>query len=95
MAGSRFATAARPDILIVDEVLSIGDACFQTKCFSLIADCKRQGTTLLLVFRSAGDIVKHCDRAIFLKMVPSSLMAQSVMSPTAIWMSCSINKPMQ
>ncbi|HAE7125057.1 TPA_asm: ABC transporter ATP-binding protein [Salmonella enterica subsp. diarizonae serovar 48:i:z] len=61
------ATAARPDILIVDEALSVGDSRFQAKCYVRIADFKKRGTTLLLVSHSAGDIVKHCERAIFLK----------------------------
>ncbi|EHJ7521692.1 Wzt carbohydrate-binding domain-containing protein, partial [Salmonella enterica] len=61
------ATAARPDILIVDEALSVGDSRFQAKCYARIADFKKRGTTLLLVSHSAGDIVKHCERAIFLK----------------------------
>lgn len=61
------ATAARPDILIVDEALSVGDSSFQAKCFTRISGFKKKGTTLLLVSHSAGDIVTHCDRAIFLK----------------------------
>jgi len=61
------ATASRPGILIVDEALSVGDSRFQAKCYARISDFKKQGTTLLLVSHSVGDIVRHCDRAIFLK----------------------------
>lgn len=61
------ATASRPDVLIVDEALSVGDSRFQAKCFARIAEFKKAGTTLLLVSHSASDIVRHCDRAIFLK----------------------------
>ncbi|MCJ8501253.1 ABC transporter ATP-binding protein [Desulfatitalea alkaliphila] len=61
------ATAVRPDTLIIDEAMAVGDAYFQAKCFQRIARFKQQGTTLLLVSHSVGDIVKHCERAILLK----------------------------
>lgn len=61
------ATAVRPDILIVDEALSVGDAYFQAKCYKRVSEFKSAGTTLLLVSHSPGDVVKHCDRAILLK----------------------------
>jgi lipopolysaccharide transport system ATP-binding protein len=60
------ATAWRPDILIIDEALSVGDSYFQAKCFNRINHFKEEGTTLLLVTHSPETIAKHCDRAIFL-----------------------------
>ena len=60
------ATSVRPDILIVDEALAVGDAYFQAKCYERIAQYKKMGTTLLLVSHSVGDIVKHCNRAFFI-----------------------------
>ncbi|PPU77907.1 ABC transporter ATP-binding protein [Xanthomonas cucurbitae] len=61
------ATAFRPDILIVDEALSVGDAYFQAKCFKRIQSYKDEGMTLILVSHAVGDVVKHCDRAILIK----------------------------
>jgi lipopolysaccharide transport system ATP-binding protein len=61
------ATAVRPDILIVDEALSVGDAYFQAKCYQRISQFKELGTTLLFVSHGPGEVVKHCERAIMLK----------------------------
>lgn len=61
------ATAFRPDILIVDEALSVGDAFFQAKCFERINELRKSGTALLYVSHSAGDIARNCDRALFIK----------------------------
>ncbi|KAB2755649.1 ABC transporter ATP-binding protein [Brucella anthropi] len=60
------ATAKRPDVLIVDEVLSVGDAYFQHKSFDRIRQFKDQGTSIILVTHSLGDVRALCDRVILL-----------------------------
>jgi lipopolysaccharide transport system ATP-binding protein len=60
------ATARRPDILIVDEALSVGDAYFQHKSFDRIRQFREQGTTLLLVSHDKQAIQSVCDRALLL-----------------------------
>ena len=60
------ATAKRPDILIIDEVLSVGDSYFQHKCFDRIRQFKAEGTAILLVTHSLGDVRALCDRVILL-----------------------------
>ena len=56
-----------PDILIVDEVLSVGDMAFQLKCFKKFEDFKKQGKTLLFVTHSVNDVLTNCTRAIILE----------------------------
>ncbi|MDN4061347.1 ABC transporter ATP-binding protein [Massilia sp. YIM B02769] len=60
------ATARRPDILIVDEALSVGDAYFQHKSFERIREYRKLGTTLLIVSHDRAAIQSICDRAILL-----------------------------
>lgn len=60
------ATAVRPDILIVDEALSVGDAYFQHKSFNRIREFSRAGTTLLIVSHDKQSIQSICDKAILL-----------------------------
>ncbi|MDV7209608.1 ABC transporter ATP-binding protein [Azotobacter beijerinckii] len=61
------ATAFRPEILIVDEALSVGDAYFQHKSFDRIREFQKQGTTLLIVSHDRGAIQTLCNRAILLE----------------------------
>jgi lipopolysaccharide transport system ATP-binding protein len=60
-------SAFRPEILIVDEALSVGDAYFQHKSFSRIREFQQQGTTLLIVSHDRAAIQGLCDRAILLE----------------------------
>lgn len=61
------ATAFRPDILIVDEALSVGDAYFQHKCFKRIREYRDQGTSLLIVSHDSSAVQSLCDRALLLE----------------------------
>lgn len=60
------ATARRPEILIVDEALSVGDAAFQRKSFDRIRGFRRDGMTLLLVSHDIAAVRSICDRALWL-----------------------------
>ena len=55
-----------PDILIVDEVLSVGDMAFQLKCFKKFEEFKKQGKTILFVTHSVVDVLRNCERAIIM-----------------------------
>ena len=55
-----------PDILIVDEALSVGDIYFQAKCFKKMDEIKKKGTTVLLVTHDMSSVISYCDRAVIL-----------------------------
>ena len=55
-----------PDVLVVDEALSVGDEAFQRKCFARIDAIRDAGATVLFVSHAAGTVVELCDRAILL-----------------------------
>lgn len=55
-----------PEILIVDEALSVGDVFFQTKCYKKFDDFKQSGKTILLVTHSLSSVSKYCDRVVVL-----------------------------
>ncbi len=64
--GFSIATAWTPDVLILDEVLAVGDASFTERCEERIASFHASGTTVLLVSHSAKDILKNCTRVLWL-----------------------------
>lgn len=65
--GFSIATMVRPQILIVDEVLAVGDAAFQKKCNRRMQEMLGGGTTLLLVSHNINDIRRLCDRALWME----------------------------
>lgn len=54
------------DILLIDEILAVGDAGFQTKCFNKMKEIKATGTTIVLVSHSMGQVEQICDRSIWI-----------------------------
>jgi ABC-2 type transport system ATP-binding protein len=64
--GFAVATCVRPDILLVDEVLSVGDSRFQGKCIERMISFKEQGTTVVIVSHSMATISSFCNQALWL-----------------------------
>ena len=60
------AISVKPDILVVDEALAVGDEAFQRRCMARIEAIKKKGATILFVSHSAAQVVELCDRAILL-----------------------------
>ncbi|MCI8725560.1 MAG: ABC transporter ATP-binding protein [Hungatella sp.] len=55
-----------PEILIVDEALSVGDVFFQSKCYRRMEEIRKNGTTILMVTHDMGSIIKYCDKVVLL-----------------------------
>ncbi len=60
------AIRAHSDIVILDEVLAVGDAAFQQKCFEVFSDLKKRGATIVLVTHDMDSVLRFCDRAILI-----------------------------
>jgi ABC-2 type transport system ATP-binding protein len=65
--GFSLMTQVNADVLLIDEVLAVGDAAFQQKCFDAFARLHAQGTTIILVTHDMAAVEAHCDRAILLE----------------------------
>lgn len=64
--GFAVAVHCEPDVLLVDEVLAVGDVKYQVKCFRKFEEFKKMDRTILFVTHSTEQIVRHCDRAILI-----------------------------
>lgn len=60
------AIRAQSEILVMDEVLAVGDAAFQKKCFDIFRELKKQGRTIVLVTHDMGNVERFCDRVLVL-----------------------------
>lgn len=65
--GFSVAINVNPDILLVDEVLAVGDQSFQSKCYKVIYDFMKRGKTIIIVSHDLGTISDLCSRVVFLK----------------------------
>jgi ABC-type polysaccharide/polyol phosphate transport system ATPase subunit len=61
------ATEVDPDILVVDEILAVGDSQFQAKCFDRIHNFRDSGKTILFVTHNMQQVMRQCDRAIYIE----------------------------
>jgi len=64
--GFSIATMVKPEILVVDEILAVGDQAFQDKCHKRLEAMMNSGTTVLLVSHSAADIKRICQKAVWI-----------------------------
>ena len=81
--GFAVATAHVPDILLVDEILSVGDGEFQQKCFNRINEFRNQGSTIVMVSHNMDQVQRLCQRVawinkgkIELEGEPASVISQ-------------------
>ncbi len=65
--GFSVAVNVEPDVLLVDEILAVGDTAFQAKCINRLKEIKSRGTTIVIVAHALGMIEQFCDRCIWIK----------------------------
>jgi ABC-type polysaccharide/polyol phosphate transport system ATPase subunit len=82
------ATEVNPDILLLDEILAVGDASFKQKCFARIEAFRQSGKTIVFVTHDMQQIRNYCDRALLLEkgaMVAEGDPEEVVRAYTALW----------
>lgn len=76
--GFAIATMVKPDILIVDEILSVGDYKFRQKCEQRMSEMLSGGTTLLYVSHSIDEVKRLCDHAIWLEKGTAKMIGDTI-----------------
>lgn len=77
------AIRARSDVLVMDEVLAVGDADFQKKCFDVFRRLKKEGRTIILVTHDMSNVERFCDRVLIVdKGVPTAITTPSKAATT-------------
>ncbi len=79
--GFAITTALDPDVLLIDEVLAVGDADFQRKCITRLEDLQAQGVTLVFVSHGMGQMQQLCQRAIWISH--GNIVADGEVEPVA------------
>jgi len=67
------------DVLLIDEVLAVGDASFQQKCYDVLNRLRREGRTILLVTHDIGQVQRFCDRALLLERGELAAIGETAM----------------
>ena len=75
--GFSIATIVKPDILIVDEILAVGDQAFQAKCHKRMEDMMSDGTTVILVSHSEYDVKRVCKHAVWIEKSNLQLLGET------------------
>lgn len=65
--GFAVATAMKPDVLLLDEVLAVGDVGFQAKCFNTLAELRKEGVPFILVSHNMHQISRYCEKVLYLE----------------------------
>ncbi|MFK7739100.1 MAG: ABC transporter ATP-binding protein [Planctomycetota bacterium] len=76
--GFSVAVATEPDMLIIDEILAVGDMNFRRKCVDKIMDYKKRGKSMFFCSHSLYDVRQMCDRAIWMRKGSMQMLADSV-----------------
>lgn len=89
--GFAIATEVDPDILLIDEILAVGDGAFQQKCLERIQDIRRRGTTIIFVSHDVATVRRLCQRALLIQ--DGELLADGPTDPVVAQYEALLHQP--